>query len=354
MSVTVIVPAHNEQEIIVDAVQAIFNQTVSPTQLILACDNCSDSTVTKAGELRAIYGDRLIVYETVANKNKKAGALNQVFERFEIGKYVLVMDADVILGSTAIELGVQSLEKDSSLGAVTSRAGIMEMQTKNCWEKLLYHLQKLEYSSFDSHRVETKGKIKCLQGMFTIFRTEALLEVPKYRRMQLGIISGVYLDNCLTEDYEISKILALKWKIAANLQIQAETDVPLSLKEIAIQRLRWNVGGMNALKLHGFTKTTTPDILNHGLFFIVALLQITVLGLSIALGALGISNSVVLLTLLGVADAVYRLKYLQNRTATDTLVRLLVLPEMFYGMFNMYLLVKSYYLFALGREPKWR
>ena len=73
-------------------IESLLNQSVLPHQIIVVADNCTDKTVELAKRYKNVT-----VFETVDNKNKKAGALNQVLSSMPLSEFILIMDADTIL-----------------------------------------------------------------------------------------------------------------------------------------------------------------------------------------------------------------------------------------------------------------
>src|ERR671932_775536 len=74
-SITALIPCHNEQECLPQAIQSLLLQTRPPDRIVVVADNCTDDTV-KVGRSCGVD-----VWKTVANHYKKVGALNQAFER---------------------------------------------------------------------------------------------------------------------------------------------------------------------------------------------------------------------------------------------------------------------------------
>jgi hypothetical protein len=74
-TITVLVPAHDEADRILHTLAGLRRQTLPPTRIVVVADNCSDDTVPLALSAGAE------VYETVGNRHKKAGALNQAWSR---------------------------------------------------------------------------------------------------------------------------------------------------------------------------------------------------------------------------------------------------------------------------------
>ena len=78
MGVTIILPAHNEEKIIKQAIESLLNQSYWDTEIIVCLDNCTDKT---EAILNDNFGDNYAVkiFKSVNNQKKKAGALNQLF-----------------------------------------------------------------------------------------------------------------------------------------------------------------------------------------------------------------------------------------------------------------------------------
>ncbi|MDT7613877.1 MAG: hypothetical protein QOF00_1324, partial [Pseudonocardiales bacterium] len=70
----VLVPAHNEENTLPEALGSLSAQSVVPDQVVVVADDCSDGTVAVATRLGAD------VVETAGNTARKAGALNQALD----------------------------------------------------------------------------------------------------------------------------------------------------------------------------------------------------------------------------------------------------------------------------------
>lgn len=114
--VTVLVPAHNEAEAIIDTLESLGRQTRRPDRVIVIADNCTDATV----QLAADFGAEVI--STVGNTDKKAGALNfalnGILADADPDDLILVQDADSQLSPDFIENAVRHLSANDNLGAV--------------------------------------------------------------------------------------------------------------------------------------------------------------------------------------------------------------------------------------------
>lgn len=355
--ITVLIPSHNEETIILKTLKSIENQSLKAHNIIVVCDNCTDNTIPLIEEYIKTSKSKITIFKTINNKGKKAGALNQVFKSHISTEFVLVMDADTLIDKNALKNGVSMLNKDKNLAAVCSRAGILPFEGKNLWQKILWTIQHIEYGQFDSHRVETKGKIKVAHGMATLFRLKALKTVPIYRKNLLNIDSDIYLEDNLVEDYEMTLCLKHQWKISSCMDMLAWTDVPLTGKELFIQRLRWLRGGVDTLRMHSFNKVTIFEILNHFLFIFLLTLRFIALSFSIyyiyKYGLTSFSPFIIVILFLSYTDSIYRLKFVQNKTFFDYFIKLIYLPEMIYSWFQAIILCISYLLSYFNIKQRW-
>lgn len=359
LRVVVIIPAHNEERVIGTTIRSLFNQTRLPDCVLIVADNCTDETVTVVRRLQAEYSC-LEVMETINNKAKKAGALNQGLVSLDpTVDYVLIMDADTGLDPGLLEGALNQLEENPALGAVCSRAGVAPPPSKtSLWERIIWQIQHLEYGHFDSQRIETLGRIKVVHGMAAVYRLESLRQVAAYRKQRWGIKDQFYAEDNLVEDYELTLCLKeLCWGVTVAMGMLAWTNVPLSVRALWRQRLRWLRGGVDSLRRHGWDKATKWDILDHGVFIVLFCLQILIL----VLIAVALSHGtpwawspwLVLVFLLCYIDGLYRLKYVQNLRPGDILTRVALIPELLYGWFQMVAMVYAYYLSLAEVDQDW-
>ncbi|NMB40167.1 MAG: glycosyltransferase family 2 protein [Parcubacteria group bacterium] len=345
-NIVVIVPAHNEESVIEKTIYDLLKQTL-PVNIIVVADNCTDQTVLLVKKMQESY-PTVNLMETVNNMHRKAGAINQAL-RTLVGKEidaVLLMDADTRINSEAVKEGWKTLSSNPQLAAVCSIAGTLEYQGYNPWKWLLYTLQKLEYAMFDSQRVETLDRIKVVHGMAALHRWTALQQV------------GFYDEGNLVEDYELTIRYKEKgWKVTVNLDMRAWTDVPLSLKALWKQRLRWLRGGVDSLCEHGWNKATRGDILNHFLFVFLTVIQTYLLILIFIMLSKNIPWRInpwlIGVISLGYLDGLYRLKYVKNLKGGDLIVRISLIPEILYGWFQAVVMLYAYYLSFAKINQNW-
>lgn len=349
----VIIPAHNEEHHIVETIRSVKKQTFK-CDIVIACDNCSDKTFHYSKK------EEVIVFETVNNHHKKAGALNQAFKKFGSGyEFIMTMDSDTVIDSRAAEKALEAMT-NPNLGAVCSRAGINpKSKPSSITESLCWYLQHTEYGDYDSSRIERNGLIKVVHGMCALYRTSALLDIIKWRKEKFGDNEDVYDVHNITEDYELTLCLrALGWSVANNLDVLAWTNPPTKWKELWNQRIRWLRGGLDALRKHGLHKYTAWEWASFYLFWALGLGQIIMLGSMITMFIeSGISNPYGLLmaAILVICwmDGMYRLRYTQNMTIGDVLIRISLIPSLIYILFIAAVQIIATGMSLFGGEKKW-
>lgn len=344
-NVAALIPAHNEAECILAAIDNLQRQTVG-CDVFVVCDNCCDNTKSLA-ESKGVA-----VIETIANTHKKSGALNQALSQIlEKYDFVLVQDADTTVSANLIQLGLDKLQQDYQLGAVCSKAGIKNISTTSWLEELLWRLQRIEYATFDSSRIETRNVIKVVHGMAAIYRSKALKTV-------MARWGRIYDEHNITEDYELTVCLKeLGWKVTANLDMKAWTEVPTTFKELWTQRVRWFRGGVDVLRAHGLNNITAHEFIQHFLFMVLTAINaiiITTLGYSIYSGrSMQIQPLFYWVIAVTTLDGLYRLRYVENLHAKDVLIRLLVLPFSLYMLIYQAEQLWAYWLSITKTNQEW-
>ncbi len=356
-NVIAFVPAHNEADIIRSTIESILTQTVK-VDVIVISDNSTDDTVSIVRSIAAI-DDRVSLIETVGNKFKKSGALNTAYKSVNLNSYdyVLSVDGDTVIAPDLVEQALIEFQLDPLLGAVCSRAGVVKQTTNGFFEKLVYHWQYVEYAEFDRSRVSQDRGIKVAHGMCTVYKVEAIKAVMERRIVTGKLDCTLYDIHNITEDYELTVTLKeLGYHTAAGFGMHAWTDVPLKLRELWKQRVRWLRGGLDTLWEHGWNKSTRKDILNAGLFWIMLSFQVILLyyALSDMVRGVYLPNRMFLMVMgIMYIDCVYTLRYVQNPSIWDYLVRMTFIPQLFYAWFTIAQLIYAYYLFLFKPNQEW-
>ncbi len=246
VTVTVLVPAHNEQASIGATLDSLLAQTRPPERIVVVADNCTDDTVAVA---EAHGAD---VFETVGNTEKKAGALNQAlaFLLDELGENdcVLVVDADTILDPAFIEVAADRMTADRGIMAI---GGLFYGEERR---GLLAQLQRNEYLRYSRELERRRGRVFVLTGTASMFRPRGLRTVAAMRGTLLpGPPGKVYDTTALTEDNELTLALktlgGLMWSPGA---CRVVTELMPKWRHLWNQRLRWQRGALENLGAYGF------------------------------------------------------------------------------------------------------
>ncbi len=111
--VSVIIPTYNRSDMVCECVESIFNSTYSNLEMIVV-DNCSTDDTCQA--IRKHWGDRVKLIELEENL-MAAGGRNEGIKH-ATGDYLLFVDNDNIVEADMIELLVEAMEGDDSIGLV--------------------------------------------------------------------------------------------------------------------------------------------------------------------------------------------------------------------------------------------
>lgn len=250
VTLTVLVPAHNEAAAIRGTLESLLAQSHRPERVIVVADNCTDDTAAIARSMG------VEVFETVANKHKKAGGLNQCLKQVLPGQgendLVMVMDADTSLDEGFLAAVVRRMTDDRALMAV---GGLFYGEEG---KGLIGQFQRNEYTRYGRDLRRRRGRVFVLTGTATAFRPRALRAVAAERGGILpGVPGDVYDTLVLTEDNEITLALkTLGGLIVSPSDCTVVTEVMPTWRALWAQRLRWQRGALENLGEYGLRPAT--------------------------------------------------------------------------------------------------
>ena len=252
--VTVLIPAHNEQDALPAALASLRWQLSQPARVIVVADNCTDDTV---GVARGLGADVLI---TSGNQDKKAGALNQalatLLPQLDDDEFVMIMDADSMVVPKFLSVALARLSENEKVGAV---GGVFYGEPGG---GLVGALQRNEYARYAREVARKRGKAVVLTGTASVFRVPVVRAVAAARGAALpGRPGTVYDTLALTEDNEITlAVKTLGWTALSPRPCGVLTEIMPSWSALWKQRLRWQRGAVENLRHYGLTRTTLPYI----------------------------------------------------------------------------------------------
>lgn len=349
ITVTVLIPAHNEEASLPYTLQALDEQSFKPSRVIVVADNCTDRTVQVARE----HG--VEVFESVENKHKKGGALNQalhaILPAMGDNDTVMVMDADSQIGTDFLETAKDRFTWDRALMAV---GGLFHGEEGH---GVLGQFQRNEYTRYQREIERRNGRVFVLTGTASVFRSAALREVAAARDTMLpGAKGEVYDTAALTEDNELT--IALKTLGALTIsptRCTVVTELMPNWKMLWAQRLRWQRGALENLGAYGVTAQTSrywAQQIGIG-YGVVALFSYFAL-MIIMLVSMDTWVWFPFWMLLGALFAVERVVTVWHGGWRARILAALVIPELVYDAFLDLAFLKGVGDIAFARSADWK
>jgi len=229
-SVSVLVPAHNEEKVLRRAIETTLEAYYPGNREVIVIDDGSTDMTYSIAQEYIKEGVKVIHRPN----GGKAVAINHGF-RFAQGEIIIILDADSLVGrNTLVEL-VQPF-KDPEVAAV---AGNIKVLNRMNW---LTRCQALEYiASINIYRraLDVFGSVTVIPGALGAYRREALEG------------SGVYDPDTLVEDFDATmKTLKTGKVVQASDAAIAYTEAPQKVGGLLKQRLRWYRGNFQSLWKH--------------------------------------------------------------------------------------------------------
>jgi len=250
LTVTVLIPAHNEEASLPGTLASLRSQSHRPERIVVVADNCTDKTVAIARSAG------VEVFESVDNTHKKAGALNQALTKMLPAQgdndVVMVMDADTMLDDGFLESAVRRFTADRALMAV---GGLFYGEQGH---GLLGQFQRNEYIRYAREMQRRRGRVFILTGTASLFRPAALRTIAERRGTSIpGTPGDVYDTAALTEDNELTIALkSLGGLMISPADCTVVTELMPNWRMLWAQRLRWQRGALENIGAYGVTPQT--------------------------------------------------------------------------------------------------
>jgi cellulose synthase/poly-beta-1,6-N-acetylglucosamine synthase-like glycosyltransferase/peptidoglycan/xylan/chitin deacetylase (PgdA/CDA1 family)/spore germination protein YaaH len=230
-TVTVIVPAYNEERVIVASVTRVLASDYPAFQVIVADDGSKDRTSDLVAE--HFGGDPRVLLLTLPNGGK-ASAINRALAD-ATGEVIIAVDADTQFLPDAIAKLVRWFA-DPTLGAVAGNARVgnrINLVTK--WQAIEY----VPAQNVERRALDRLGAITVVPGAIGAWRRAALDEV------------GGYPEDTLAEDQDLTIAIQRRgWRVTYDIHAVALTEAPETFRALARQRFRWSFGTLQCLWKH--------------------------------------------------------------------------------------------------------
>jgi len=234
--ITIIIPAHNEEAIIVRAIETVLETNYANKEVLVIDDGSKDKTYSLAYPYHQKGLIKLIRRETASGS--KAGALNYGV-LYASGEIVVSVDADTMIERNSVREAVKTMA-NPKVSAVSGNVRIFsgDHGAKN----ILVKLQQYEYFinlELGRRFSSMMGTLLIISGAFGVFWKDLVRSL------------GNYDTDTITEDFDITfKMRKLGRRIVFNEKAIAWTFVPETWKEWLRQRRRWTRGQAETLWKH--------------------------------------------------------------------------------------------------------
>ncbi|NGN70278.1 glycosyltransferase family 2 protein [Streptomyces sp. A7024] len=249
-TVTVIVPAHNEEEGLPATLESVLNQTLRPDEVIVVDDASTDRT----GAVARSYG--ATVLRPPANLGSKAKAQNHALPHCTTD-LILAVDADTVLAPDYLERVAPAFDDPQ---VAVAAGNVQTRHTRTLWERG----RSTEYLfGFHWHRPiqHAAGSPMVCSGCCSVFR-----------RTDLAAAGG-FPERTIVEDmdYTWSQQIAGRRALYVSSAVAWAAD-PEHLTYLRKQLRRWMAGFCQNVRVHARDLILRKPIL--GLWVLLALLEI--------------------------------------------------------------------------------
>jgi peptidoglycan-N-acetylglucosamine deacetylase len=233
--VAVLIPAYNEEKVIVRTVRAALNSNYPNLRVIVIDDGSRDRTleVARGAFVREEAAGRVIIL-TKPNSGK-ADALNYGIQHIEDAELFVGIDADTIIASDAISHLVPHFI-NPKVGAIAGNAKVGNRV--NLWTRW----QALEYitsQNFERRALDVLGAVSVVPGAIGAWRVSAVRD------------AGGYQIDTVAEDADLTMALLRRgYRVEYEDMALAYTEAPTNANGLMRQRFRWSFGILQAVYKH--------------------------------------------------------------------------------------------------------
>jgi cellulose synthase/poly-beta-1,6-N-acetylglucosamine synthase-like glycosyltransferase/peptidoglycan/xylan/chitin deacetylase (PgdA/CDA1 family) len=233
-SVTVLIPAHNEESVIVQTVTSVLLSDLPDLRIIVV----DDGSVDKTGDLLVANFSHEPRVRIIHQVNRgKAAALSHAMSLANT-EIVVTIDADTEIEPDAIRNLVRHFS-DPGVGAV---AGNVKVGNRSRW---LTRWQALEYITSQNMEKRAFDLLNCI--------TVVPGALGAWRKKAIEAAGGITADT-VAEDADLTiAIRRLGWRITYDEEAIAWTEAPETAGQLIRQRFRWTFGTLQSFWKHGDT-----------------------------------------------------------------------------------------------------
>ncbi len=275
-SISLIVPAYNEEKVIVAAIQAMLQLEYPNFQIIVVNDGSNDKTLDilkenfKAFEIpylplhnlptqkvNSVYLVKELRNLIIVDKQNggKADAINTGINMSD-SELIIVVDADSIVERDALLKISYPFTQDEDIvavggtirvanGCTIKRGNVTKIGLPDSWLAKFQVIEYLRAFMFGRNGLDVVDGILIISGAFSCFKSSEVIKI------------GGFLKDCIGEDMEIIvRMHEVLRKTNPDSKISFApdpvcwTEAPENFKTLKLQRKRWQKGTIASLLLH--------------------------------------------------------------------------------------------------------
>ncbi len=274
--ISIIVPAYNEENTIVDSIKSLLQLEYPDFQLVIVNDGSTDQTLEKifgnfsirqvsfipfyelkSNPIRAVYMSHeypsLVVIDKV--NGGKADAINA---GINIAKnpLITVIDADSILERDCLLKIVRPFMENENIIAVggtirvangceINHGNMVKVGIADSWLARFQTVEYLRAFLFGRNGFDVLNSVMIISGAFSCFSRDALINIGGYREGSIGEDMEIIIRM-----HSVFRKKNPKTKITFIPDPVCWTEAPERLKILRSQRIRWQKGTIDSLRLH--------------------------------------------------------------------------------------------------------
>jgi cellulose synthase/poly-beta-1,6-N-acetylglucosamine synthase-like glycosyltransferase len=244
-SITVIVPAHNEELYIKETLQSIIDADFDGIKEVIAVD---DGSKDKTFEIMKTFEKKGVKIIKTKHSGKSA-SMNKAILKAK-GELIAIVDGDSYIPKN----GLKEMSLEVSRKNVVAACCPVRVRNRNRFICMWLHIAEVYYSLIRGLLAKVNGNITT-PGPLSVYRKDKLKEI------------GYFSTNGYSEDADVTiRLIRKGYKIGFNENTIAETNMPHTVDGFFRQRIRFARGLVNLLKKHMQMNKTVIDLYTLPLF----------------------------------------------------------------------------------------
>ncbi len=254
--ITIIVPAYNEENGIVESVRSLLQLEYPDYQLIVVNDGSTDRTLEQLFKNFQIRHASFSPYYEIDSQPIKAVYLSSAYPNLVVIDKEHSGKADSILEKDCLLKIVRPFMEDDNIVAVAgtvriangckiNRGYIEEVGLSKSWLARFQVVEYLRTFLFGRIGFDLLNGILIISGAFSCFRRDALIEIGGYKAGSVGEDMQVIvrLQKELRKKNPKTRVTFIPDPVCW-------TEAPEKIKSLASQRVRWQKGTIESIRFH--------------------------------------------------------------------------------------------------------